>query len=65
MSFYEDICDEQELISMSEEISKREIIFTQHDVENEKLRKRENETLRKEKKLEKITYLKMLKLKNQ
>ena len=65
MSFYEDICDEQELISMSEEISKREIIFTQHDVENEKLRKRENETLRKEKKLEKIAYLKMLKLKNQ
>ena len=65
MSFYEDICDEQELIAMSEEISKREIIFTQHDVENEKLRKRENETLRKEKKLEKITYIKMLKLKNQ
>ena len=31
---------------MSEEISKRENIFTQHDVENENLRKGENEKLR-------------------
>ena len=47
LCLYEEICDEQELISMSEEISKRENIFTQHDVWNEKLRKRENEKLRK------------------
>ena len=52
---YEDICDEQELISMSEEIFKEEKFFRQHDVENkqlkeenEKLRKEENEKLRKE-----------------
>ena len=38
---YEDICDEKELISMSEEN------FTQHDVENKEL-KEENEKLRKE-----------------
>ena len=51
----EDICDEQELISMSEEIFKEENIFTQHDLENkqlkeenEKRRKEENEKLRKE-----------------
>ena len=37
---YEGICDEQELISMSEEN------FTQHDVENKQL-KEENEKLRK------------------
>ena len=43
---YEDICDEQELISMSEEIFK-ESIFTQHDVEN-KQSKEKNEELRKE-----------------
>ena len=55
LCLYEDICDEQELISMSEEIFKEENIFTQHDVENkqlkeenEKLRKEENEKLRKE-----------------
>ena len=49
LCLYEDICDKQELISMSEEN------FTQHDVENkqlkeenEKLRKEENEKLRKE-----------------
>ena len=47
LCLYEDICDEQELISMSEEIFK-EKFFTQHDVENEKLRKEENEKLRKE-----------------
>ena len=54
LCLYEDICDEQELISMSEEIFKEKII-TQHDVENkqlkeenEKLRKEENEKLRKE-----------------
>ena len=45
----------KELISMSEEIFKKENIFTQHDVgnkqlkeENEELRKEENEKLRKE-----------------
>ena len=41
LCLYENICDEQELISMSEEI------FTQHDVENKQLRK-ENEQLKKE-----------------
>ena len=39
---YEDICDEQELISMS-----KEKIITQRDVENKQL-KEENEKLRKE-----------------
>ena len=60
LCLYEAICDEQEFISMSEEIFKEEKIFTQHDVENkqlkeenEKLRKEENEKLRKEN--EKIT----------
>ena len=55
LCLYEDICDEQELISMSEEIFKEEKIITQHDVENkqlkeenEKLRKEESEKLRKE-----------------
>ena len=55
LCLYEDICDKQELISMSEEIFKEEKIITQHDVENkqlkeenEKLRKEENEKLRKE-----------------
>ena len=33
---------------MSEKTFKEEKIFTQHDVENEKLRKVENEKLRKE-----------------
>ena len=33
---------------MSEKISKEEKSFTQHDVENEKLRKEENEKVRKE-----------------
>ena len=47
LCLYEDICDEQELISMSEEIFKEENIFTQHDVENKQL-KEENEKLRKE-----------------
>ena len=41
LCLYENICDEQELISMSEEI------FTKHDVENKQLRK-ENEQLKKE-----------------
>ena len=45
---YEDICDEQELISMSEEK-----IITQHDVENKQL-KEENEKVRKEEN-EKVT----------
>ena len=34
LCLYEAICDEQELISMSEEIFKEENIFTQHDFEN-------------------------------
>ena len=33
---------------MSEEIFKEEEVSTQHDVENEKLRKEENEKVRKE-----------------
>ena len=55
LCLYEGICDEQELISMSEEIFKEENIFTQRDVEikqlkeeNEKIRNEENEKLRKE-----------------
>ena len=47
LCLYEVICDEQELISMLEEIFKEKNIFTQHDVENKQLRK-ENEQLRKE-----------------
>ena len=47
LCLYEDICDEKELISMSEEIFKEEKIITQHDVENKQL-KEENEKLRKE-----------------
>ena len=43
LCLYELICDEKELISTSEEI------FTQHDVENNKL-KEENEQLRKKNK---------------
>ena len=35
---YEDICDEQELISISEEMFKEEKIITQHDVENKQLK---------------------------
>ena len=46
LCLYEDICDEQELISMSEEIFKEEKLFTQHDAENKQL-KEENEKLRK------------------
>ena len=42
LCLYEDICDEQELISMSEEIFKEEKFFTQHDVKNKQL-KEENE----------------------
>ena len=53
LCFYEDICDEQELISTSEEIFKEENIFTQHDVENKQL-KEENEKLRKENENEKL-----------
>ena len=49
LCLYEDICDEQELISMPEEVFKEEKNFTQHDVENKQLRKKkENEKLRKE-----------------
>ena len=42
LCLYEDICDEEELISMSEEIFKEEKIITHHDVENKQL-KEENE----------------------
>ena len=72
LCLYEDICEEQELISMSEEIFKEDKIFTQHNVENkqlkeesEKLRKEEGEKLRKEEsgKLKKTMQLKMLQLK--
>ena len=52
---YEDICHEQELISMSEDIFKEENIFTQYDVENkqsnkenEKSKKEQNEKLKEE-----------------
>ena len=52
LCLYEDICDEQELISMSEVIFKEGNFFTQHDVkdkqskeEKEKLRNEENEKL--------------------
>ena len=55
LRLYEDICDEQEFILMSENIFKEEKSFTQHDLENkqlkevsEKLRKEKNEKLRKE-----------------
>ena len=55
LCLYKDICNEPELISMSEEIFKEDKIFTQHNVENkqlkeesEKLRKEECEKLRKE-----------------
>ena len=48
LCLYEAICDEQELISMSEEIFNEEKILTQHDVENKQL-KEENEKLRKQK----------------
>ena len=54
LCLYKHICEEQELISMSEEIFKEKNIFTQNDVENKqlkeengKLRKEENEKLRK------------------
>ena len=40
-------CDEKEFISTSEEIFKEEKKFTEHDIENKKL-KEENEQLRKE-----------------
>ena len=53
LCLYEVICDEQELISTSEEIFKEENIFTQHDVENKQL-KEENEKLRKENENEKL-----------
>ena len=55
LCLYEDICDQQELILMSDEIFKKEKKITQHDVEkkqlrkeNEQLKKEENEKLRKE-----------------
>ena len=48
LCLYEDICNEQELISMSEEIFKQEKVFIQPDVENEKLKNEESEKLGKE-----------------
>ena len=48
LCFFEDICDEQKLSSMSKKIIKEEKSFTQHDVENKQLYK-ENEKIRKEK----------------
>ena len=39
LCFYEDICNEQELVSISEEILKKENVFAQPDIENEKVRK--------------------------
>ena len=39
LCFYEDICNERELVSISEEILKKENVFTQPDIENEKVRK--------------------------
>ena len=47
LCLYEDIYNEKELISMSEKNFKEGNIFTQHDVENKQL-KVENEKLRKE-----------------
>ena len=44
---YEGICDEQEVILMSEEIFKEEKSFTQHDIKNKQLKK-ENEKLSNE-----------------
>ena len=49
LCLYGDICNEQELISMSEEILKKENVFTQPDIENEKVRK-ENKVRNWEKK---------------
>ena len=48
LCLYEDICDEQELILMSEED------FTQHDVENKQL-KEENEKLSKKNEKQEMT----------
>ena len=42
LCLFEDICDDQELISTSEEIFEEENIFTSHDVENKQI-KEENE----------------------
>ena len=36
LCLYEGICDEQQFISMLEDILKEENIFSQHDVQNEK-----------------------------
>ena len=48
LCLYEDICDEQELILISEQIFKEEKIITQHDVENKQL-KEENEKVKRRK----------------
>ena len=61
---YEDICNKQELISMSKEISKEEKVFAQPDFENEKLRKNESEKVRKEES-EKVRKEESKKLRNE
>ena len=48
LCLYEDICDEQELISMSEEIFKEEKIITQHDVENKQLKEENGKEIKEE-----------------
>ena len=42
LCLYEDICNEQELISMSKEIFKEEKVSIQHDVENKQLKEVRN-----------------------
>ena len=64
LCLYENICDEQELISMSEETFKEEKRITQHHVENGKLRKEENEKLRKEENVKLRKQNEQLKKKN-
>ena len=48
LCLYEDICDKQQFLLMSEEIFKEDKVFIQPDVENKQL-KEESETLRNEK----------------
>ena len=66
MCLYEDICDEQELISMSEETFKEEKVFIQPDVQNNKLKKEEseNELLRKNNVVKDATIKESIKIKS-
>ena len=48
LCLYEDIFDEQELISMSEEIFKEEKIITQHDVKNKQLKEENGKKIKEE-----------------